>query len=355
MILLLVLLLLSTLFLLVLLDARRTFPYVYCNALVSAWEGKMLSPRKMIELSEMDPEAIISALSGTDFEGLELGEEMEEEMRRRCAVKYRELYLNLPKRDRKFFELLLERFEVYNIKALLTSIHTGEPPKFLPPPLWSRERLQLLSQAKNIEALMDFLKGTEYATVLHESLEEYKRKGLLPVLWRLDCCYYKRLWREAQKQRKSVRELVGVEVDLVNLKILLRLKKEGIPPDEIKKFLIRPSYLIPGHLLERAADAEDLSAALQILFDTPYGEVLSRVSPQIRASGSLFPLEREMEEGLLRLCKWYSSSDFFSLAPVVGFFYLKEAELRNLRVLLRLKLERVQPAECRKLLVSYEV
>jgi ATP synthase A1 C subunit len=353
----LIFLLLGALFLLVFIDARRTFPYVYCNAMISAWEGRMLDSKRLAELSEMDSQGIVSALSGTDFEGLELGElvEVEEKMRGRCAARYREICWNLPAKGRRFFELLLERFELYNLKSLLTSLHTGLPPRFLPSPLSSKERLQLLSQVKSVENLLDFLKGTDYGEVLLESLEGYKKKGLSFLLRRLDHHYYQKLWGEAQRQRKSVRELVGVEIDLANLKLLARLKREGVPPEEIRELLIKPSYLLPAHLLDQMAGAEDLPALLQMLSDTPYGEAVSRVSQQVQASGSLLPLEKEVEEGFLRLCKWYSSSDFFSLAPAVSFFYMKEAELRNLRALLRLRTAGVQPVEVREMVVSHEV
>jgi len=353
MIFLLILLLLGALFALVFIDARRTLPYIYCNAMISTWEGKMLDSKKMAELSELNLDGIASALVGTDFEGLPLGdvERMEEEMRERCVAKYREIIVNLPKKSRKFFELLLERFDVYNIKTVLVSLHTGQVPRFISSPLSGKERLQLLAQVKDLETLLDFLRGTEYATVLQESLEEYKRRGLPYLFWKLDSFYYQRLWTEARKQRRSVKELVGVEIDIVNLKVILRLKKEGIPPDEIKRLLIKPSYLIPNPLLDQMVDAGDLFSALQLLSNTPYGEVASRVSHQIQTTGSLLPLEKEMEEGLLRLCKWYSSSDFFSLAPAVSYFYRKEAELRNLRVLLRFKMEGLQPAECRELML----
>ncbi len=353
----LIFLLLGALLLLVFLDARRTFPYVYCNAMVSSWEGRMLDSKRVAELSEMDPEGILSALSGTDFEGLELGEpvKVEEEMRERCAARYREICQNLPAKGRRFFELLLERFELYNLKSLLTSLHTGLPPQFLPSPISSRERLQLLSQVKSVENLLDFLKGTDYGEVLLESLEGYRKRGLSFMLRRLDHHYYQKLWREAQRQRKSVRELVGVEIDLANLKLLARLKKEGVPPEEIRELLIKPSHLIPAHLLDRMAEAEDLSSLLQMLSDTPYGEAVSRVSQQVQASGSLLPLEKELEEGFLRLCKWYSSADFFSLAPAVCFFYMKEAELRNLRILLRLRARGVQSVEVREMAVFHEV
>jgi len=66
----LIFLLLFLLFVLVYLDARRTFPYVYCNAMISAWEGRALTPSRLVELSEADPQAMLSSLSGTDFEGL---------------------------------------------------------------------------------------------------------------------------------------------------------------------------------------------------------------------------------------------------------------------------------------------
>jgi V/A-type H+-transporting ATPase subunit C len=353
----LVFLLLGALFLIVFLDARRTFPYVYCNAMISAWEGRMLDSKRLVELSEMDTQGILSALSGTDFEGLELGEamEMEGKMRERCVAKYREICLNLPAKGRRFFELLLERFELYNLKSLLTSLHTGLPPRFLPSPLSSKERLQLLSQVKTLENLLDFLKGTHYGEILLQSLEGYKKKGLPFLLRRLDQHYYQKLWGEAQKQRRSVRELVGVEIDLVNIKLLVRLKREGVPPEEIRELLIKPSYLIPAHLLDQMAAAEDLPALLQMLSDTPYGEAVSRISQQVQATGSLYPLEKEIEEGFLRLCKWYSSADFFSLAPAVCFFYMKEAELRNLRALLRLRAAGIQPAEVREMVVFHEV
>lgn len=350
----LVFLILALLFLLVYLDARRAFPYVYCNAMISAWEGRMLTPSRTAELSEMDFRAMVSSLAGTDFEGLPSGSllEIEQAIRERCVDRYRQILEALPSRGRRFFALVLERFDVYNLKVLLTSIHTGTPPTFLPSPLTSKERLRLLSGVRSMEELLEFLKGTDYGELLSRFREEYRRRGLSFLLWQLDRHCYHKLWLEAQRQRKSIRELVGVECDLINLKLLARLKRWGIPAGEIGPLLV-PTYLIPERVLKRMLEAEDLPSLFQSLSETPYAEVV-KASQQIQATGSLFPLERELEAGFLRLCKWYSTSDFFSLAPALCFFYRREAEARVLRILLRLRSEKVQPAECREI-VAYAI
>ncbi|MEM2289680.1 MAG: V-type ATPase subunit [Candidatus Hadarchaeales archaeon] len=347
----LIFLLLFLLFVLVYLDARRTFPYVYCNAMISAWEGRALTPSRLVELSEADPQAMLSSLSGTDFEGLP-GSVLEAErvIRERAVEKYRRILEALPPRGKRFFTTVLERFEVYNLKALLVSLHTGIPPSFLPSPLTSEERLALLSRVKSMEELLKFLAGTDYGEFLSRSMEEYKRRGLAFLLHQLDRYYYTKLWLEAERQRKSIREVIGVECDLVNLKLLARLKSAGVPAVDIRPLLV-PTYLIPARVLERMLEAEELSSLLQCLSETPYAEAVARASHQVQAAGSLLPLERELEAGFLRLCRWYSTSDFFSLAPAVCFFYTKEAEVRSLRALLRLRSEKVQPAKCREMLV----
>lgn len=340
---------------LVYLDAKKTIPYVYCSAMVSAWMGKMLDCRRMLEICERTPEEIPELLKGTDFEGMEYGppEMMELQIRERCVRRYRELLENLPPAARRFYALILERFELFNLKAVLTHVMTGAQVNLVPSPISTQERWKLLMGARSLQELVDFLKGTDYGEVLEEALRA--GEDLPGIIRRLDLHYFTKLWSEARRQKRSIRDLVGVEVDIINLRTLFRLKLRGADVNEVRKALIRPSYLLSDQVLEAAALSEDPPALVQALSGTVYGEAITRAYGAVKATGSLYPLEKELEEGLLRMCRWYISADFFSLTPAVCFFYLKEAEIRNLRTVIRLRISGFKPQECKQEIVCYEL
>ncbi len=333
-------------------DTRRTFGYAYVNAMISAWEGRMLTPGKFAELRGQDLKGVLSSLSGTDYEVLSSREpgEWEKAVHEICIKRYLEIRENLPKKDRRLFDLLLERFDVFNLESLLTSIETGEPPALLPS-LCPPDRLKLLKGARSVEELLEYLRGTPYEEPVRSSLEEYRRIGLRALFWALERHYYERLWAEARRRGRFVKELVGIEVELVNLKLMARMKREGMPPPRISELVIRPSFLLSARQMEQLINSPDLSSFFRQLGETPYREVAARAGPRVEATGSLLEFERELDKGLLRLCRLLAGRDFFSILPAVRYFYMKEAEARDLKALLVLKREGLTPEEIAPLLI----
>ncbi|GAI15613.1 unnamed protein product [marine sediment metagenome] len=112
---------------------------------------------------------------------------VERSLRESLNVRYRELLGMVPKERKETVERVMQRVDLWNIKALVTAIHNKIPKEkrleeLMPSPISPRERLEMLASAENFEALLEFLKGSEYFDVLSTALEDYEKRGLIALL-----------------------------------------------------------------------------------------------------------------------------------------------------------------------------
>ena len=360
--------LIGFLFALVILNARRSMAYVYCNATISAWETRLLPEARLMELADAPRVVnIFSALDDTDYRQqlAEISREGEVDMvgvenafRENSNARYRELLEMVPKERKETIRRVLQRADVWNLKAIVTAIHSKTPlekrlKELMPSPTVPHERLEILASAENFERLLEFLRGSEYFDVLSEALKGYEERGLIALLSALDMHYYTSLWSDVLKvkaQRSILMSLVGYEIDAVNLKLILRLKREGVQPGEIDKYIIRPSHALTEGMLRAMVAAEDVRSAVNVVSRTPYGQVLLEALPRVEAEG-LFVAEKALDEAQLKLCRWLAFTQFFSIAPAIAYIRLKENEARNLHAIIKLKADGVEPQRIKELIV----
>jgi len=344
--------------------------YVYCNATISAWEARLLPEARLMEF--VDSPKVVNVLAGLDdtdyrtyladiprVEDIDVVA-VERSLNANLSARYRELLEILPKERKATIMRFVQRVDLWNLKVLLAAIHNKVPrekrlEETVPSPAFPRERLELLASAENFEELLEYFKGTEYFNVLAAALEDYKKLGLIAVLSALDRHYYTALWKDVlskKAQRSVLKVVLGYEMDAVNIKLILRLKKEGVSSDEIAKRLILPSHELSEGMLRAMIVADDIPSAIRTISRTTYGPVLLQALPQFEATGSLFTLEKALDEGLFRVCKWLSVTQLFSIAPVITHIYLKWAEFRNLRAIIRLKADKVEPEKIKETLVK---
>ncbi len=390
--------LISGMFTFVFISAQRTMPYVYSGAKISAWEARLLHESRMFEFA--DAAKVSGILAGLDDTGyrtyladIPRDEDVdivavERALKGHLNDRYRELLEAVPKKDKPTVVKLLERIDLYNLKTVVAAIHNKVPKEkrlgaMLPSSTIPQERLEMLTSAENFEALLEFLRGTEYFEAFSTALEKLKEDGPPALLSALDKVYYsslwddvrgKRLWddvvdekgrpsfrkitmniREAQAkrtQRPILKKIVGYEIDTVNIRTILRLKREGAAPEEIMYSLILPSYELSEKTLTWMAEAKSVQEAVTGISHTTYGPILAKALPEFEATGSLLPLERALDEGWLKTCKWVSAMKFFSLAPVLMYIRLKESEVKNLRAIIRLKADKVEPEKIKEVIVK---
>ena len=356
-------------FALVIFHARRSVAYVYCSATISAWEARLFPEARLMELADAPGVVnIFAALDDTDYrqqlagiqrEGEVNMVEVENAFRDNSNARYLELLKMVPKERKETIRRVLQRAELWDLKAIVTAIHNKIPKEerlkeFMPSPTITRERLEMLASSENFEQLLEFLKGSEYFSVLSEALREYEEHGLIALLSALDKYYYTSLWRDVLRvkaQRSILMSLVGCEIDIVNLKLILRLKREGVNPEEIDRYLIRPSHMLTEGMLRAMAVAEDIRSAVDAVSRTPYGKILLEVLPQIEAQG-LSVAERALDEMQLKVFRWLALTRLFSIAPVLSYIRLKENEMKNLWAIIRLKADKVEPQKIKETIVK---
>jgi len=344
----------------VIISSKRSMAYVFCNATISTWEARLLSEARLTELAEAPSLAnVLTALEDTDYrtqlaESTKSGEleivSIERALKESVNARYRELLNMVPNGRKDILLKLLQKTDLENLKALISMIHEKVPKEqrlreLIPSPTMPNERLEMLASADDLTGLLDFLKGSEYFEVISSALEDYRKHGLLALLSALDKHYYTSLWRQVQAkrdQRSVLKAMIGYEVDSINIKLILRLKSDGIPTDEINRYLLKPGHELTEDMLKAMMAAEDIRSAIHMIHITTYGKFLADALPQIEEQG-IPAAERALEQGQLKLYKWLELSQFFSIAPVISFIYLKENEMKNLRIVIRLKADGVEP------------
>jgi len=368
-ILILILALIGALFAWVIISARRSMGYIFCNATISAWEARLLPEARLIELADMPRIVnIFSALDETEYRPqlaeVEKGEEtdmvaVERALRENLNTRYRELISMVPEDRKSTVMKVLQRMDLWNLKAIITMIHEKVPQErrlqeLISSPTMPRERLEMLASAKDLNGLLEFLKGSEFFDVISGALGGYEKHGLIALLSALDKHYYTSLRKDAlakRAQRSILKAMIGHEIDSVNIKLILRLKQEGVPPEEIDKHLIRPSHELTEAMLKAMIMAEDVRSAIHMIHITTYGKILAEALPKIEEQG-ISAAERALDEAYLKLCRWFEFTQFFSIAPVISYIYLKENEMKNLRAIIRLKADGLEPQRIKEKIVK---
>jgi vacuolar-type H+-ATPase subunit C/Vma6 len=222
-----------------------------------------------------------------------------------------------------------------------------------------------LGNSKNIVELIETFSGLEYGEVLKNSLTEYEITGALQTLEAaVDKHVYSRIWEAVGKlmglDRKISRTVLGIEIDSVNAKVVLRGKALNFHDDQIKRLLVPSSDVFEAKDWENAIRSGDVKSAIESLLSAARSSlardhqyVLNDALKEYEHSKSLSRLETVLDLGLLktslRMVRRYTY--FFNVGSALAFLNLKWFEARNLRAIARGAEAKIPSSEIRKLLI----
>ncbi len=333
--------------------------YGYINARVRAMKGRLLSRETLYELlAARDLAAFTDTLGSTDF-GKDLGEAfshafglsaVEEGLRRNLCRTSAKLLSFADGRAGELLGVILERWDLENIKAVLRGKHTRLSKSdilsgVVPAGRLDEARISELAEAEDAKAVADMLATwrSPFARPLTKALSAYAEDNSLANLeLALDRFYVSASLETVRGRGKGdrnaalIRGILKEQVDVLNLGTALRLRGEALEEGPLV------SYWVPGgeRILERhflaLARAESFIQALALA--PPSLHLLEK--PVDEAA-----FERALSRAFALRCARLYRGDPLAIDIPVGYLGMKTLEVANLRLIARGKAYGLSQAE----------
>ena len=322
--------------------------YAYMSAYLKGEEPKTVASSHIDRLSRTtnvaDALGIIretdigSYLEGVTIRGFEdVDEALWTYFAQRIA--YLEAFKYCPEDMRKVSRAFVIKFDVANVKATLQGIVSGEKTPLIPiGAIHAEGFLEELDASETVQDVADVLTQCRLPDLV-PAVKNYDpaggAKSRIALESALESEYYHNLLKVARGVRdgSSLTKAYGLVIDLVNTGIVCRAVVEGIGP-AAGDYLISDGYILAEKTLRDILPYKLTDVSRRI--DNPqYRELANEISNAYDKSKSVTVIDEVIEK-----YKFATLRDLLSpraLSPLVMAWYLilKEAELRNLRLLLK--------------------
>ncbi len=247
----------------------------------------------------------------------------------------------------QFIRIFLHRWDVQNIKTILRgkNIHvTNEEILDCLVPVGELDEVTLteLVRQQDPKAVIDLL-GTwriPWAKPLTTAFPEFARSGDLGILeCALDRYYYEEALRAVKApdaNHTMIRNILSIEIDVVNIKTVLRMIRDHVDPEEAKKFLLAGGSEFDLKNLVRMLTLNTIDDALVQMSASRY-RILSGIPEAAVKAQKISVIEKELERYLVMQGTKAFRGDPLSVASLIGYFWAKYNEITNIRVISRCK------------------
>ncbi len=328
-------------------SARTVTPYAFLMAKIRAWEARMIGDAKAESLADSASlPALISGLRGTDYEPdmetiEESSEAIEAAANRHLFRAYDEVFQLLPKDALAAIRKFAERLDLGNLR-LVVQVASGRVERkaalsyLMDGMIFSKDRLEVMASSESVQTLIEQLSETEYYQDLIPYLEpgEYEPSELMRAM---EHSFYRSLWRATEalgrKNRRIAKNLIGMEIDLANVKMIFRLRSIAAAPDIIMKNVIPIDANLSEETYRECAQADSLERMTAVLSGSSLREILRQLLSI--AGDRVAEVERLADEALLNFSKAVSLMNPLTIATPLAYLYEKHAEVRNIRTLAR--------------------
>ena len=290
----------------------------YANARLRAMRTRLLRPAQYEDLIEArEVRDVIESLTATEYaDDLERellhgrsAEQVDEALKDNLVRTHEQVLGFLDEKSQKLVDTLLAKWDLFNLKTILRAKHNDlgldrikesiMPAGFLTP-----VELDALAKQEDIGAVIDTLAmwGIMYAKPLREAYGRYiETNDLSGLELAADKAYA--TWAEGQlkgrgENKKVARDILGTQVDVLNLLSIFRLINAEIPAEDARDFYLPGGKHINEDLYVKLAGMSDIDEVINQLKATPYSPVLDEAAMRYLERGSLSTFERALEMDL---------------------------------------------------------
>ena len=330
------------------------YPYLNPSARVRARKGRLFDEKQISEIVETNNvEEVENYLKGVpDYADVLDEYPLDKALDVERANTYDFIARLAPKEVKDPFVIMSKKADIDNIKSLLTAKEVGlngdETRELLIPCGSLYEHLESLVDSDNVSDIVTSLDGTEYAAALEDALPQYESTNMiLPLESALDKYYLGKLLHSsdvpADENRQIMYAYVGTQVDVANLKLIIRAKQDGLDYDAIAPYILEEGYQLREWKLKDLMESPDVTNVVSGLEGTKYAEALTDAMPVYNETGSVAVFEKALDVYASNYAKSLSSKKPLKkplgVGPIIGYLSQKENEIKNLKIIARAKRE----------------
>ncbi len=235
--------------------------------------------------------------------------------------------------------MLALRYDIHNLKVLFKAKFLGvKSDLFIPAGSMDLSKLENAVSEDNFLLLPEKLRRA--ANAINEDFMINRDPQIIDLI--LDRVLYDQLIDAAREHNAPFLEGLFVrQIDLTNLKTLIRVKRMGLSRDFLARVLLPNGTLAVDRLA--AMIEEPLESLISMLAISDYADLVGEGVREWSEKGSASTLEKLSDDYIttyLKEGKWVP----FGVEPLVGYLWAKEIEIKNIRIVLVGKINRL-PAE----------
>jgi V/A-type H+-transporting ATPase subunit C len=329
----------------------------YINARMRGMKSRLLDHHTLDTLIlQPDLESLVSELEKTPYrediveaKGRYAGMPAIEHALRNNFVRTFRKILDFAKKEEaeQYIRIFLHRWDIQNIKTILRgkNIHVTSDEILdciVPAGEMDEATLTELVRQQDTKAVIDLLATWRipYAKPLTTAFPEFVRSGDLGMLeCALDRFYYADALLAVAATGSNnaiIRHVLALEIDVVNIKTVLRMVRDRVDPEEAKKFLIGGGLELDEKKLSRLLTLPLIEDVVAALAQTRY-RFLSVVPAEVLQAKKISVIEKDLERFLVQQGTKSFLGDPLSVASLIGYFWAKYNEITNIRIISRCK------------------
>lgn len=332
--------------------------YGYINARMRGMKSRLLSHRALDDLIlKPDLESLIADLENSPYrediieaKGRSSGILcIESALRQNFIRTFRKIqeFSSDEEEAKQYIAIFLHRWDVQNIKTILRgkNIHaTAEEilDCLVPAGELDDVTLKELLKQPDAKAVIDLLATWQirYAKPLTDSFPEFaKTKDLAVLECDLDRYYYAdalEAVKASTYNNNLIRDLLSLEVDIVNVRTVLRMVRDRVDLVDAQRYLIGGGKDFDEETLLHLLTLPAIEDVVKSLAAKQY-RFLARIPESVIRTQKISVIEKELERFLIKKGAGAFLLDPLSVASVVGYFWAKYNEITNIRIISRCK------------------
>lgn len=338
----------------------------YGNTRLRGRKSRLLTGRDYRDLTRAETlDALLGALADTPygpdvavslprFRGLR---RLDETLRLNIARDFREVRSFYSGPERQGIDLILQRWDLHNLRAILrgqTRLASAEEilPLLVPAGSLDDTDLRELTRQSGVRATLELIRvwgipSPATARLLLDTLPTYEKTADALVLERAVNRAFASHVNEVLSSMKAnsgshldpdLESFMRGEIDLINVQTALRLRDSRLSGEQDLESPEGPHYLPAGYLeqaaLDRASHEDDSQRLVADLtshrLPPAWGEALQRWTQH----NNLFKLSEDLDRAsTVNAVGLFSSGDPLGITVAIAYIRAKETEIRNLRLI----------------------